>query len=73
MAIQMKDLSRSSTKQNLEEEELDTSNQSQDQISQGASAVTSAAGKDKRMRQDSQSTPSAILPFGADKSELKDV
>jgi len=73
MAIQMKDLSRSSTKQNLEEEELDTSNQSQAQISQGASAVTSAAGKDKRMRQDSQSTPSAILPFGADKSELKDV
>ena len=120
----MKDLSRSSTKHDLEEEDAETTSspaappnnttsadgkhdlEEEDAETTSSPAaplnnVTSADGdagnkcdnqgavaaeivehspvsvtegnKDKRMRHDSQSTQSPILPFGADKSQLKDV
>ena len=93
----MKDLSRSSTKHDLEEEHPETTsspaaprnnttsadgNANDKCDNQGAMAAeivehspvsVTEGNKDKRMRHDSQSTQSPILPFGADKSQLKDV
>lgn len=85
-SIPLKDMSRSSTQVKLDDGEGDVSTQSDSYHDQASQQITSSTviehspvsvtspSQDKRLKEDdSQSSASPILPFGADKSELKDV